>query len=110
MEKVLQIAAAMVLSLLALTGCSDSSVPLGKVTGRVTLDGQPLAGALVRFNPEAGGRSSQGMTDANGDYTLDYSSRSEGALIGKSQVMITTGSLEDRKRRTNEKVPIKYND
>jgi len=60
---------------LLLAGCSGSAVPLGNVAGRITMDGKPLAGALVRFIPETGGRSSQGMTDADGRYTLDYSSR-----------------------------------
>src|SRR2546430_14060115 len=96
--------------ILSLTGCGSSEVPLGNVTGRVTLDGKPLAGSLVRFMPEQGGRSSQGITDADGRYKLDYSSRSEGALVGKSKVMITTGRLEDRSRRSGESVPKKYND
>ena len=95
---------------LSLAGCGESAVPLGRVAGRVTMDGKPLSGALVRFNPEAGGRSSQGTTDADGRYILDYSASHEGALVGKSKVMITTGSLEDRKRRTSETVPIKYKD
>jgi hypothetical protein len=98
------------LLVLVLAGCSSSDVPLGAVSGRVTLDDKPLPDALVRFIPEPGGRSSQGMTDADGRYTLDYSSRSEGALVGKAKVMITTGSLEDRVRRTNERVPKRYND
>lgn len=93
-----------------LTGCGGSEVPLGDVTGRVMMDGQPLPNALVRFMPEKGGRSSQGRTDSDGRYKLDYSARSEGALVGKAQVMITTGSLEDRTRRASETVPRKYND
>jgi len=56
--------------------------------------------------PEQGGRSSQGIhRTRTARYKLDYSARSEGALVGKSKVMITTGSLEDRARRSGESVP-----
>jgi hypothetical protein len=88
-------------------GCG-SDVELGGVTGRVTMDGKPLPEALVRYIPEGGGRSAQGRTDADGMYRLDYSAASEGALVGKSNVMITTGSIEDPRHR-DEKVPLKYN-
>src|SRR5436190_18839311 len=99
-----------VTAVLLIAGCGGSDVQLGDVTGHVTLDGQPLPNALVRFQPEKGGRSSQGITDDQGHFKLDYSSRFEGALVGKSKVMITTGSLEDRTRRASETVPKKYND
>jgi hypothetical protein len=88
-------------------GCG-SEVELGGVSGKVTMDGKPLPDALVQFFPEGGGRSAQGRTDAEGMYKLDYTARSEGALVGKSKVMITTGSLEDPRHR-DETVPKKYN-
>ena len=97
-----------VLAMLLVVGCGPSGVQLGEVKGRVTLDEKPLPDALVRFLPEKG-RSAQGITDPNGEYKLDYSPRDAGALVGKSKVMITTGSLEDTSRRS-EKVPKKYND
>ena len=34
-------------------GCGDGGPPMGKVSGTVTLDGQPLAGAEVEFAPQA---------------------------------------------------------
>jgi hypothetical protein len=91
--------------ILSMAGCSGSGVDLGEVRGKVTMDGQPLPDALVRFVPDKG-RSAQGITDANGEYKLDYSNRDAGALVGKSKVLITTGSLENPKA---EKVPAKYN-
>jgi hypothetical protein len=92
---------------LFLAGCG-SDVELGEVTGRVMMDGKPLPNALVRFNPENGGRSAQGRTDEEGRYRLDYSVHDSGALVGPSKVMITTGSIEDPKHR-DEKVPLRYN-
>ena len=97
------------IAVLLAAGCGGGGVELGDVSGRVTLDGKPLPNALVRFQPEKGGRSAQGITDADGRYKLNYSARDTGALAGKSKVLITTGSLEDSSRRS-EKVPKKYND
>lgn len=77
------------LTCLAIVGCGDSGPELGRVTGTVTMDGQPLANALVTFVPEAGGRSSTGTTDSSGNYTLIYADK-KGALIGRHKVSVTT--------------------
>lgn len=74
----------------SLAGCGGSDVPeLGDVTGTVTLNGQPVEGALVEFIP-AGGRPSSGVTDESGVYTLSYSPEVDGALPGRHSVSITT--------------------
>jgi len=58
-----------------LAGCgSDGLVP---VKGRVLLDGQPLDGAAVLFEPEGGGVPATGVTDASGGFTLATSGRGE---------------------------------
>src|SRR5262249_5629365 len=48
-------------------GCSNAAV--GKITGRVTLDGQPLADAEVVFcptdNPKSGGNSARTRSDGS---------------------------------------------
>ncbi|MCG6156417.1 carboxypeptidase-like regulatory domain-containing protein [Rubinisphaera margarita] len=62
---------------------------MSSVSGTVTLDGQPLEGATVTFIP-AEGRSSTGVTDASGNYTLKYSADRDGAVPGQHQVTITT--------------------
>ncbi len=89
-------------------GCGSDEVELGSVAGKVTVDGKPLPNALVQFLPQAGGRSSQGRTDEEGSYRLDYTAREAGALVGTSKVMITTGNIEDPKHR-DETLPLKYN-
>jgi hypothetical protein len=65
------------------------------VSGRVTLDGKPLAGATVLFQPVAAEGSmsapapgSSGKTDADGRYTLMASTGEHGAWVGKHRVMI----------------------
>jgi hypothetical protein len=85
---------------LACGGCgsSGSPVPLGQVSGLVTLDGQPFAGALVQFNPEAapvttdkkapGGGGSSAISDAEGKYILRFDNEHEGAVLGSHTVTV----------------------
>ena len=55
--------------LLFASGCSNSNA--ASVSGTVTLDGQPLAGANVSFYPDGGsGAPANGQTDAQGRYSL----------------------------------------
>lgn len=96
-------------TLLMLTGCGKPGVKLGEVTGTVKMEGRPLANALVRFAHEAGGRSSQGMTNTDGQYALSYTARLNGTLVGRNKVMITTGPLEDTSRKS-ETVAKQFND
>ncbi len=80
----------------ALTMCSGcgghaKGLPeLGQVTGTVTLDGQPLAGARVRFEPQVAAAMSNGLTDASGEYELWYTSDVKGAAVGSHLVRIET--------------------
>jgi hypothetical protein len=60
---------------------------LGTVTGTVTLDGQPLGGVAVVFQPDSG-RPARGMTDANGKYELTYIRQTKGTKIGPNRVEI----------------------
>jgi len=94
---------------LASMGCSGSGVPLGKVTGKVTLDGQPLAGVIINFKPEDG-RAATGTTDAEGIYSLEYSYDEMGAKVGPNTVMLEwpleAGEVGDSAPR--KPIPAKY--
>jgi hypothetical protein len=98
-------------------GCGAKSQPknVGKVTGRVTLEGQPLADAVVTFAPvKAGGASALGRTDADGKYTLNYAPDIQGAEVGENRVSISTYSegapdSDPPRPKVLEKVPLKYN-
>jgi hypothetical protein len=72
-------------------GCSGSgdNVSLGEVSGIVTMDGSPLADAIVVFAPDEGNPSS-GRTDASGKYELTYRENVKGAIVGSHKVSITT--------------------
>lgn len=99
---------AVIAVLMSLAGCRKGEVELATVEGIVTLDGQPLPEAYVRFAPEFLGRSSGGTTDAEGHYTLAYTARDMGALVGPAVVSITTGDPE-RPKEKPERVPRMYN-
>lgn len=86
------------ISLLCLqSGCGGgpSDMPeLGSVSGTITLDGAPLEGAMVTFEPTSG-RSSNATTDDQGQYTLQYTTASAGAKVGQHTVRIMRGGMMD---------------
>lgn len=84
--------------------------PLEEVSGVVVLDGKPLEGALVTFQPMAGMEagsevaSSTGSTDSHGRYELYYRSDVKGAAVGKHSVQI-----QKRDKMGQNVVPPRYN-
>ena len=64
-----QLACASLVIALSLTGCGSDGPERGVVTGKVTLNGDPLPNADVEFQPEEGSPS-YGMTDEKGRYDL----------------------------------------
>jgi hypothetical protein len=91
----------------------------------VTLNGKPLANALVVFQPIApeksleAGPGSTGKTDANGAFTLTATTGENGAVVGKHRVTINAtepqvGEADTRPPRggwpMKDKVPRRYND
>ncbi|MFM8436180.1 MAG: hypothetical protein ACKOBP_12730, partial [Planctomycetia bacterium] len=86
--------------------------PLGRVTGVVTLDGKPLARAAVAFVPYERGNGAYATTDAEGRYTLRYTARDEGAVVGRNRVEIRTGGegrdADGNLTETAERLPARY--
>lgn len=111
-----RVRAATVLALVAAAaaGCGGGGggPPLGRVSGVVTLDGQPLADATVTFTP-ATGRPSQGVTGSDGRYTLAYTAEQPGAMLGDHVVRISTEGYVERPggavEQMKERVPSRYN-
>lgn len=91
-----------------LSSCTDSG-DFGTVTGKVTLDGQPLANAQVDFTPVSGGRPSTAVTDDDGDYELKYTMKQDGAESGEHTVSVSTYEISDGEVTRPELVPEKYN-
>jgi len=73
--------------LVVLTGCGKRGPKLADVSGKVTLDGQPLAKVIVTFVPIGGGVSSSGVTDEAGRFSLACS-LGRGALVGQHRVYV----------------------
>jgi len=95
---------------------------LAPVSGRVTLDGQPLPKATVTFVPmaskagDAAGKTASAMTDGQGRYQLRHTDGLPGCVVGKCRVHITTATVEnpdDRDgaqflKKVRDRVPAKY--
>ncbi|MGH7138975.1 MAG: carboxypeptidase-like regulatory domain-containing protein [Pirellulales bacterium] len=80
---------------LSLSGCQKgSSLKTVAVSGRVTLDGQPIEGATVSFLSKAGietGHTASGITNAEGHYelqTYEATNLVKGAVPGEYNVII----------------------
>lgn len=93
--------------LLVCIGCSAEEGPhLAPVEGLVILNGEPLAEALVEFQPTGSeGSPSYASTDSTGHYELVYSMDRKGAMVGEHTVMISTYNKNERMK---EKVPPEY--
>jgi len=95
-------------------GCNGGTPELGNVTGTVRLDGKPLVGAQVEFQPQKRLPPSYGATDNLGRYELEYTKDKLGAAVGAHTVRITTQTT-GRDELGNEiqvpqRVPERYND
>jgi hypothetical protein len=94
-------------------GCGGDTPPLGFVTGTVTLDGKPVDGATIQFEPTTpGSPTSFGRTDSQGKYELWYSRGNKGATLGESIIRITAfqdASEDSGQKKRPEIVPAKYN-
>ena len=101
-----------------LAGCGSGPYKVAPVSGRITLNGQPLANAAVTFQPSVEGKTnpgpgSGGFTDSDGRYTLKLTgTETSGAVLGKHMVRINLthkdNSADDRPKRFKD-LPAKYN-
>jgi hypothetical protein len=87
--------------------------PLGYVSGSVTLDGAPLAGATVYFAPQASNdgasksadlrpRTSVAVTDDKGNYRMIYLDQTEGVAVGQCRVWISKLNEKGKQLVTGE--------
>ncbi len=100
-----------ILFCLLLAGCGPGD-GLATVKGKVTLNGEPLEGAIVQFQPTAeGGSPSAGKTDAKGRYELMYTFDQPGAMPGEHVVSIRTAAeyYDEEDAEGEERIPAKYN-
>jgi len=69
-------------------GCSPGRPTTVPVGGTVTLDGMPLGGATVLFQP-ASGTPGRAVTADDGSFALTTFETGDGALIGRHRVAVT---------------------
>jgi hypothetical protein len=86
------------LLVVVLAGCgSQSGLTLGRVSGRVTDQGQPIRNGTVVFVPDESkgtvGPTGMGIIDRDGNFTLTTSDSGDGAIVGFHKIGIT--GLED---------------
>ena len=99
------------LTMLLQPGCGGSGdqPELGQVTGTVTLDGMPLSGIAVVFQPD-NGRPARGMTNAEGKYELTYIRQTKGTKVGPNRVEIAPsedGEVEEESSDESAPAPKK---
>lgn len=101
--------------MLSLSACGSNykGPKLGEVIGTVTVDGNPIDGAEVTFQP-SGARMSVASTDADGKYRMRFTMDKYGAAVGAHRVMITTartasgGEGVPEVKARKELLPAKY--
>jgi hypothetical protein len=76
---------------IVLTGCPNSSRPATyKVTGTVTMQGKPVADAVVTFVPTGtDGEAASAITDSDGKYALTTWRAGDGARPGEYRVKVS---------------------
>ena len=107
------------LGMVSVLGCGDSKV--ASVSGTVKLDGEPLANAVVIFQPLGDGKINPGVgstsrTNDKGEYRLSLIGGGNGAVVGTHRVEISCPiddgqnyADEDRATKPPNKVPDRYN-
>lgn len=107
--------ACLLLALAVVAGCRDSNYDLVRVSGIVTLDGAPLEGAAVKFQPRGGGIMSYATTDAEGRYELRTMDDQPGAMVATHVVSIYKSSgnvdltTEEAQPAVRQLIPERYN-
>src|SRR4029453_12257638 len=76
---------------IVLTGCSNSDrPPTYPVTGTVTSQGQPVAGAAITFVPTGtDGEGASAIKDSNGKYSRTTWEAGDGARSGQYRVKVS---------------------
>lgn len=80
-------------------GCGGGDGPeMGRVTGTISLDGQPLTKGVVNFQPVASGNPANGTIGPDGTYSLTTFEPGDGAQVGN---YLVTVSVRDEKKVQN---------
>jgi len=100
---------------LTLLGCGRGhELPTAPVTGKILVDGRPVAKGQVIFAPE-GGRAATGILQPDGTFTLSTYRPNDGAVLGKHTVTVISaepveGAAEGIDAEMRWLVPRRYSD
>lgn len=76
------------------SGCGDGRPEVAPVSGKVTMNGQPVPMGTIQFWPEKG-RPARGTINKDGTYTLTTFEQGDGAVLGKHTVTIEAVATAD---------------
>lgn len=79
------------IGLLVIAGCnSGASFPKTyPVTGKVTVNGKSIEGAMVTFQKEDGKENAIGTTDSKGEFSLSMFQPGDGAVPGQYRISVS---------------------
>ncbi len=90
------------------SGCGPKNPETFPVSGTVTLDSKPVAGAAVVFTP-ANGQKATGTTDGAGRFELSTFELGDGAVPGEHGVTVVKTTVDpDDQEKVVFLVPMKY--
>lgn len=80
--------------LAGIAGRGGSGPTIVPVTGRVTLDDEPVEGATVMMIP-AEGRPATGLTDTKGEFRMTTLGDNDGAVVGNHRITVSLVKLPE---------------
>ena len=102
------LAKSVVFCVIALAGGCSSHPETGQVTGKVTIDGQPMTYGRVQFAPIATqdqlevGKPAFGYIQSDGGYRLSTYGNDDGALVGQHRVIILNKSETEQAKAASK--------
>jgi hypothetical protein len=93
-----------------MSGCKKSNqLDVAPVTGIVTLDGKPVSGGVVVFQP-ARGRGATGIISSDGKYFMRTYREADGAIVGLNKIAVSSsGKMPTIEEQEAGTVNIKQN-
>jgi hypothetical protein len=77
------------------TGCGSKYPPTAPVSGKITLNGEPVTQGRISFHPTNGERPALANIQPDGSYSLTTFERGDGALLGHHKVSIKSTRIEN---------------
>ncbi len=90
--------------LACMTGCRPA---VQKISGKVSVDGEPLTSGSVAFYPSKGGSSRSVPLSSDGTFLLSSSDPQGGLAAGEYKVVIATDAVEENLQQA---IPNEYRD